>query len=30
MDRLIDLGRPTGVLRLDVDALRASPIESAH
>jgi hypothetical protein len=31
VDRLIEIGRPSSVLRLDVDALRASPpIESAR
>jgi hypothetical protein len=30
VDRLIELGRPSSVLRLDVEALRAPPIESAR
>jgi hypothetical protein len=30
VDRLIELGRPASVLRLDVDALRAPPVESAR
>jgi hypothetical protein len=30
VDRLIELGRPASVLRVDVEALRSAPLESAH